>query len=196
MKTKLVLMGVGAALVLSGIWFFLLWSPQGENIDKAKAEKAASDQRASGLQVRLTHLQKLEANSSILERDRALLATAMPSSDQLDAFILDVNDRAAKAGVAFVSVSPQQPAAATAAPGAAAGAPTAIGLQIQVTGTYHQVLFFMEQLRDGSRLVTVENFALSKGAEGGAVSASIGGRMFVSPPTAAAPTAAPTTPSA
>ena len=56
-------------------------------------------------------------------------------------------------------------------------------------------LRFLEQLRDGERLMTVENFSLSKGGEGGQMSASIGGRMFMNPQ-AATPVAAATTPSA
>ena len=195
MKAKLILIGVGAALLITAVWFFALWSPQGKDLDQAKADKAAAEQRASELTARLTHLKKLEANADVLERDRALLATAIPTADQLDTFLLAVNERASKAGVQFVSIAPQQPGGATAAPGAAAAGPTPIGLQMQVTGDYFAVLRFMEQLRDGERLVTVENFSLSKGGEGNQMSASIGGRMFIAP-AVAVPAATPTTPSA
>lgn len=198
MKPKLILIGVGTALLITAIWFFAVWSPQGKKLESAKAEQAAAEQRSSELQARLTRLKKLEANAEVLERDRALLATAIPTEDELDDFILQVNDRASKAGVSFVSIAPQQPAAAGAAPGAAGaapGGPTPVGLQIQVTGDYFAILRFMEQLRDGERLVTVETFSLAKGAEGGSMSASIGGRMFIAP-AVAVPTVAPTTPSA
>lgn len=194
MKPKLILIGVGAALLITAVWFFALWSPQGKDLDEAKAEQAAAEQRASELEARLARLKKLEANADVLERDRALLATAIPTADELDNFLLQVNDRAAKAGVEFVSIAPQQPGGGGAAPGAAAG-PTPIGLQMQVTGDYFALLRFMEQLRDGERLVTVENFSLSKGGEGNQMSASIGGRMFIAP-AVSVPTAAPTTPSA
>ena len=190
MKAKLILIGAGAALVLSGVWFFVLWSPQGKNLDQAKADKVAAEQRASALQTRLTHLKRLEANSAVLDAERARLATAIPTTDDLDKFILAVNDRAAKSGVSFISVSPSPPTAA--GPGAA-GAPQAIGLQMQVTGDYFSILSFLEKLRDGERLVTVETFSLSKGGEGNQLSASIGGRMFLSPQVAPA---AATTPSA
>lgn len=195
MKAKLILIGVGAALLITAVWFFALWSPQGKDLDQAKADQAAAEQRSSELTARLTRLKKLEANADVLERDRALLATAIPTADELDDFLLQVNDRAAKAGVDFVSIAPQQPGAAGAAPGAAAAGPTPVGLQIQVTGDYFAILRFMEQLRDGERLVTVENFSLSKGGEGNSMSASIGGRMFIAP-AVAVPTATPTTPSA
>ena len=189
MKARLALIGIGASIVLIGAWFFLLWKPAGADLDKAKADQAAAEQRASELQSKLAHLKDLEKNAAVLERDRALLAEAIPSGDLLDQFILQVNERAARAGVSFVSVSPQQPGAASAAPGAAAGGPTGIGLQIQVTGDYFQLLRFLEELRDGPRLVTVETFSLSKGSDGGQMSASVGGRMFMNPMAAAtAPT--------
>ncbi len=195
MKPKLILIGVGAALLVTAVWYFALWSPQGKKLDEAKAEQAAAEQRSVELQTRLTRLQILERNADVLERDRALLATAIPTADELDDFILAVNERATKSGVSFVSIAPQQPGAAGAAPGAATAGPTPIGLQIQVTGDYFALLRFLEQLRDGERLVTVENFSLSKGGEGGEMSASIGGRMFIAP-AVVIPAAAPTTASA
>jgi Tfp pilus assembly protein PilO len=192
-KAKLILIGVGAALLITAVWYFALWSPKGEDLDKAKADQAAQEQRASELTARLARLKKLEANADVLERDRALLATAIPTADELDNFLLQVNERATAAGVDFMSIAPQQPAAATGAPGAvAAGGPTPVGLQMQVTGDYFAILRFLEQLRDGERLVTVENFSLSKGGEGNQMSASIGGRMFIAP-TVVVPTATPTT---
>jgi Tfp pilus assembly protein PilO len=193
-KAKLILIGVGAALLITAVWYFALWSPQGKDLDTAKADKAAAEQRASELTARLTRLKKLEANADVLERDRALLATAIPTADQLDSFLLQVNERAARAGVDFMSIAPAQPDAASVAPGAPANGPTPVGLQMQVNGDYFAILRFLEQLRDGERLVTVENFALTEG-EGNQMSASIAGRMFIAP-SVAVPTATPTTPSA
>jgi Tfp pilus assembly protein PilO len=189
MKPRLILIGVGAAVVITAVWYFALWSPKGKDLDQAKADRAVHEQRASELSARLDHLKKLEANADVLERDRALLATAIPTADQLDTFLLQVNQRAANAGVDFTSIAPSQPSVGD--PGAAAG-PIPVGLQMQVSGDYFAILRFLEQLRDGERLVTVENFSLSKGGEGSQMSASIGGRMFIAP-TVVVPTATPTT---
>jgi Tfp pilus assembly protein PilO len=192
-KAKLIAIGVGASLLITAVWYFALWSPKGDDLDKAKAQQAAAEQHESELSARLSHLKKLEANASVLEADRAKFAAAIPTADELDNFLLQVNQRASAAGVNFTSISPQQPAAGAAAPGAtAAGGPTPVALQMQVTGDYFAILRFLEQLRDGQRLVTVENFSLSKGGEGNQMSASIGGRMFIAPPVVV-PTATPTT---
>ena len=183
MKPKLILIGVGAALVLTGAWFFFLWKPAGADLDKARADKVVAEQEASKLQARLSHLKKLEENASVLEQSRSLLATAIPSGDKLDEFILQVNERATRSGVSFVSVAPTPPAAA------AAGAASSVGLQLQVAGDYFQVMRFLEEMRDGPRLFTVDNFSLNPGSEG-KMTASISSRMFVNPsaPAAAVPT--------
>lgn len=185
-------MGVGAALLITAVWYFALWSPKGDDLEKAKADLAAETQRASELTARLAHLKKLEANADVLERDRALLATAIPTADQLDTFLLQVNERAARAGVDFLSIAPQQPSIGAGAPTDASGGPTPVGLQLQVNGDYFAILRFLEQLRDGERLVTVESFSLSKAGEGSVMSASIGGRMFIAP-TVVLPATTPTT---
>lgn len=184
MKVKLIAITVAAAVALTGIWFVALWSPQGGKIDDAKAEQAAAETQAADLQARLTRLKKLEANKDQLDADKALFSALIPDTDQLDAFILDINQKAKESGIEFVSIAPSQPA-----PEASAG-PVPVALSIQANGDYFALLRFMEKLRDGQRLVTIDNFTLS-GGEGGQLSAAIAGRMFVrgagAPPPAPAP---------
>lgn len=193
MKPKVILAGVGAAVVIVIAWYLALFSPQSARLEAARAAKTEAVSQKSTAEAELVRLQDLAANAGVLEADRVALAAAIPDEDQLDAFILAVNDRAAKAGVSFVSISPSPPAfGAVGAGGTPAGTPgpPSIGLQIQVNGDYFQVLRFLELLRDGERIVTVDTFSLSGSGEK-EMSASIGGRMFVNQP---APAPAPTAP--
>ena len=191
MKAKLILIGVGAAVLITAVWYFALWSPKGTDLEEAQAAKVAAEQRESELQARLAHLKILEKNADVLERDRAKFAAAMPTADELDNFILQVNERATQSGVLFAAIAPTEPQTGSQTPGAAtATGPTPIGLQMQVSGDYFAILRFLESLRDGQRLVTVENFSLSKG-ENNNMSATIGGRMFIAP-SVVVPTATPT----
>ncbi len=178
MKPKLILIGVGAALVLTGVWFFLLWKPAGADLDKARADKVAAEQKETELQTRLTHLKKLQENAAVLEQSRSLLATAIPSSDKLDEFIVQVNERAARSGVSFMSIAPSAPVAPD---HATASTPSSVSLQLQISGDYFQIMRFLEEMRDGPRLFTVDNFSLNPGGAGGKMSATIASRMFVNP---------------
>ena len=188
MKTKLIVIGVVSAVALTGLWFVALWRPQTKSLDTAKIERATAQKDLDTLRNRLTRLKQLEANAAVLERDKALLSAALPDTDQLDQFILQVNEKASASGVSFVSVAPTEPtadrpAASSSSAGAQAG-PISIGLQLQVAGDYHSIMRFLETLRDGERLVTVENLQMTKPTDG-TMTAAIKGKMFVNrPPTA------------
>lgn len=173
-KAKVIAAGVLVSIAIIGLWFVLLWNPTKDKLSTAQDREQAAQDRASQLQTRLATLKSYEKNASQLEADKARLSEAIPDKDQLDAFIIQVNDTAAATGVSFVTISPAPPAAA-----ADPASPQVVSLQIQVTGDYFAILRFMDAMRDAERLVTVENFSLAKGGENNQMSASIGGRMFV-----------------
>lgn len=195
MKSKqLVLVSALGAVLITVAWFFLLWSPASAKVEKAKVDKQAAEQRQSELQARLGRLKKLEANADVLERDRVALSAAIPDSDNLDEFLHQVNERASTSGVSLVSIAPTPPAVAPVAGGAASSGASSpsVGLQMQVNGDYFAVMRFLEALRDGPRLITVDNLTMAKGGDGNApLSATIAGKMFVAPPPATAPSATP-----
>lgn len=190
MKAKLILIGVVSSLVLGGLWYFLAWSPAGEKLDEAKAQRAVAEVEAQKLQGRLSHLRVLEQNAAVLDADKARFSVAMPETDKLDEFIRQVNERAARSQVNFVSIAPTPPTVGDEAAAAAAG-PGVVSLTMSVEGDYFKILRFLEELREGPRLVTVETFSISRPGDNPTMSASIGGRMFVNPTAAAE--AAPST---
>lgn len=198
-KTKLILAGVLASVAVVGLWYVLLWSPTKGNLGKANSRKAAAESQTQTLLTHLATLKQLEARKPQLDADRNLLATAIPDRDQLDAFILGIDRTAADARVSFVSIAPTPPAAAPPQPGTPPGPPT-VNLSIQVSGDYFSILRFLDLVRDGDRLVTVQNVSLAKGGTNGEMTASITGRMFLAQlatPAAGAPAPAPaTTPAA
>ena len=199
MKTKLIVIGVVAALAVTGVWFVALWSPQGAKLQTAQTEKQAAEKKVADLRARLANAKRLEANAEKLERDRVKLSIALPDTDQLDDFIRSVNAKASAANVSFVSIAPAEPAATGATPGAPAPAavagPTTVSLQMQVTGTYHDIMRFFESLRiEGERLMVFDNVTMNKPpADGQPVTASITGKMFINRPVPAAAATTATT---
>lgn len=197
MKPKLIIIGIVSAVAVTALWFFAMWTPQSNNLSQARTEQQAAEAKVAQQRARLAHLKNLELNADVLERDRIRLAAAIPDTDQLDQFILRVNQSATASGVNFVSVSPTEPAAAAPGVPAAAGAPLSIGIQLQVTGDYFAIMRFLETLRDGERLLTVENLTMAKGGDNAPLTAGITGKMFMSPPVGAVtPTTVPATPTA
>lgn len=175
MKIKLVVMTLGALIALTGVWYVALWSPQGGKLEDAREEEAAAKAEADALEVRLNRLENLAANKAQLDADRDRFAALIPDADELDTFILDIHARAQQSGIQFVSIAPTQPADDV----LAAGGPVPVQLSMQATGDYFALLRFLEQMRDGDRLVTVEGFTLGKSGEGNSLNAAITARMFI-----------------
>ncbi|MGI8793157.1 MAG: type 4a pilus biogenesis protein PilO [Acidimicrobiales bacterium] len=187
MKIKLIAITLAAVVAVTGIWYAMLWSPQGDKLDDAKAEQVAAEAQSAELETRLARLQRLEANKEELERNKELFAALIPDQDELDTFILDIFERAKASGIEFVSVAPAQPPLDSLAQ---AVGPVPVNLTMQVTGDYFAILRFLEQVRDGERLVTVDNLTMSAGGVNG-LTASIAGRMFIRGTGVEAPVEAP-----
>lgn len=174
-RAKVFLAGVLVAVAIAGLWFVLLWKPTGEKLSKAEEREQVATAQAEQLQTKLATLKALERRAPQLQADRELLLRAVPSEDQVDQFLVNLNDTANEAGVSWLSVSQAQPSGSR----GGAGGPVSIGIQLQVTGDYFSILRFMDLIRDTERLITVQNFSLS--GEGTEMSASIGGQMFMAP---------------
>lgn len=173
-RMKVIVAGVLVAVAITGLWFVLLWNPTKDKLKAAQDRETAALQQADQLQTRLGTLKALEKRAPQLEADRAKLLTAIPTEDEVDKFLVRLNEMATEAGVSWLSVSQAQPATSTGATG-----PASIGLQMQINGDYFAILRFVDIVRDSDRLMTLQSFSLS--GTGAEMSASLSGQMYVSP---------------
>jgi Tfp pilus assembly protein PilO len=174
----------GAMIVLLGVWFMLLWSPKGNELDKARARNAVAEQKVNELQVKLDRLKDAQRREPELLAAADRLKSAVPDKPDLAQFILDVNDSAAKANVDFVSITPTPPSVSD-----VPGAPPSIGVTLEVGGDYFATLNFLDRLADLPRIVVLDQVQLNP-SENGKLTANLGGNIFTTqqPP---APPAAP-----
>jgi Tfp pilus assembly protein PilO len=175
------LIGVGAGLAVLLIWYFLLWSPRGKAIDRAKGRQQAAAGQISELQARIEQLRDAQRNEAATRAQIAQLQEAIPDEPNLAQFILDANDAATRSGIDFLSISPTPPAAGVvddSTPEAAAvRQPSVIALGVSITGGYFQILDFVNRLTDLSRIVVIDGLSVS-GAAGGDLSVQINAKMF------------------
>ena len=176
MSRRLLVFGFGGALLLLAVWFLFLWGPQGNKLSDAKKRTTTAEAQNSQLQLRLARLQAAQKGAPELMATGEALRRAIPATPDLAQFILDANDAATAAGVDFLSISPAPPV-----PPPGAG-PAEVHLQIAVTGSYAEVIDYLDRLDDLPRLVVVDTLGLTPGAtEGGAaddLSVAITARMF------------------
>jgi Tfp pilus assembly protein PilO len=192
---RALLIGVGSALLVLLIWYFLLWSPRGKSIDEAKKRQATFESQAQDLRAELSRLQEAKRTEAATRAQIDALRQAIPDEPNLAQFILDTNDAASRSGIDFLSISPTPPAPPATGAGAA---PSPIALNISITGGYFQVLDFVNRLNDLTRIVVIDGVSISAASGGpvpNALSVQLSARMFVgqAPAGSAAPATATTT---
>ena len=185
MKKSVLALAVFGALVAVAAWFFLLYSPKSADLKKAKDKVSEAERKESSLRSELQELKILKEDEPRIDADLARVKSAVPDQPDLAAFIKAANDVAAESGIEWVSVNPAEPV-----PG---GALSNIGLTIQVTGDFFNIVDYLGRLYEMSRAVTVDGIEFaSTQEESGATSitASVTGRMFTAAGAAAPPAGA------
>jgi Tfp pilus assembly protein PilO len=170
------LIGAGTLVVALLLWVALV-SPQNSKLSGLQAQQTQLQSQEAGLQAKLSSLKTEQRKLSTSCADLQKITTQIPSVQtptDVDAeessFESQFNALAASTGVALSQFSGFAPAT-TAATAPAATAPTgttpgvvAVPTTLAVTGTYGQMLAFVNGLDTFPRLFVIQKFVLSFGA--------------------------------
>ncbi|HEX4490644.1 MAG TPA: type 4a pilus biogenesis protein PilO [Acidimicrobiia bacterium] len=177
MKSRAVILGVLATIVVAMIWNLLIFAPKGRSLKHAKADTQTAQQLGASLQATLTRLQDISRNGPAIAAELDKLSAAVPASPDLDGFILSANQIADTSGIDWLSVSPSVAQAGTTSD------VSVIPLSIQIKGGFFQVLDYLNRLEDMGRLVVVDGISISSTATATAsgppvLSVTLTARMF------------------
>ncbi len=164
MKRNALIAGAVGLVVVILAWYFIIYSPIGDDLSAAETSTAAEQAKTQDLQNTLTRLAAQSKNST---RQEALLRKfdqAIPQKSNLAEFIIQLNKLATSSGIKFQSISPSPPAAG--------GSSSVIKLSINIGGSFFQVKNYLSQLERLERLVIVDGVTIA--ADGGSSSSSTG----------------------
>jgi Tfp pilus assembly protein PilO len=165
MKTKNLMVGVLAAVLVVALWWTVLLKPTRAKAAKVHADTEIEQSKLAPLQAQLTKAQRDAANAAKFKAQLESLQKAMPDSPALAAFLRDANAIASDSGVSWQSVTHAPPTLGVAGV-------MSITLGIQVKGTYAQVVDYLTRLAALERLVVVDGVQLSTAATTGAETGS------------------------
>jgi Tfp pilus assembly protein PilO len=182
MRSRAAIVGVLLTIVAVLVWNLLIFAPKGRDLSKAKKDTQIEEQKEPQLRAQLAALEEISKNGPEIAAKLDRLGAAVPTSPDLDGFILSANQIAVQSGIDWLSVSPGIVAVGTAGP-------SVIPLTISIKGGFFQVLDYLNRLEDMGRLVIVDGLTASASAPGGTSgSGSTGGSAVA--PTTGAPTLA------
>jgi len=182
MRRAMPFLVIGACLVLVLGWYFMWYSPAGDDVASTKTQAETLDVQSQVLEVQIASLREVADRAPALEARAAELAARIPAETSLDGFIVEANRIASANGIEWVSVSPVP---------LAGGGPAGTGViafSAQANGTYEQLRTYLEELMNGDRLVVIDTVSITPASgstdEGAAPSdelqVSFDGRMFTS----------------
>jgi Tfp pilus assembly protein PilO len=155
-RARLTLTLVASLVVCVAFYFFFVQSRKSELADVRDQVQAAENESQS-LQAELQELQSLKENAPRAEARLNEIRELIPQKDQVANFIFLVQDAANRAGVDFVTVTPEQPKAPVEDPSASVA-------QVRVTlgakGDYFALQDLVRRLYDLDRAVRIDNLAL------------------------------------
>lgn len=175
--------GVVLLIVIVGL---LAWiSPEGKKVSAANAKNSVLQAQETSLQLQiatLEHESKQEPkNCSTLKQDQTLV----PPTPTVDLFLHQISQLATNAGTVTPSVTITT-SSGTSTSGANAGGAESVGIDLSVSGSYQQVLNFLnglDNVHSLQRLYSVSQVSLSSGTSdgsGGGYSLSLQGNIYYS----------------
>ncbi len=152
MPVKLVLLGI-LAVVLIGLGYWFLWSPEIDALDQAKAKEQDLRQtflikKAQAIKVDAYKQQMID-----IEKTFGALLKQLPDKSQMDGLLTDINQAGLGRGLEFDLFKPGQETVADFY--------AEMPIQIKIKGNYHDVGAFATDISKLSRIVTLNDLNIA-----------------------------------
>lgn len=153
-RTK-ILLGALVLILITVLWFLLIFSPKRDAIAAAETEQDNALLRESSLQTRLSVLQEIKDNELSYLFAIGQMEASIPTTPQADAFIEDITFLAESTGIELSAITLTPPIAD----------PLTGGFEVPVTisieGEYFEILGFLYGVEALDRLVRVDGVSLN-----------------------------------
>jgi Tfp pilus assembly protein PilO len=188
------ILAVLGAIVVAALLFVAVWSPQTKKMTKQRAALTAGQAQLATGRTQIASLRKQQASLGDVQTKIAALKSAIPDTPVIDQLIDQINALAVMSGVTLQTFSPtvapptaSVPVAAPAAGGTSAVAPSAlpapvaakaqvVNMPMGVTGSYLQIIDFVNRLNAAPRLFVVDGVTVTATAQG--LTAQVTARTF------------------
>jgi type IV pilus assembly protein PilO len=143
----------GAIVLVTGLCFLLIIMPLSDEIGAQVAQQRQ-------LEIQLAEKQEIEQNLSerrrqmeALEQKLADALTQLPENASVDELLAQLNEVGRKAGLEISAVEPQQEQSQEFY--------ARVPVKMQVTGNYHEIAMFLQDVSTLQRVVNINNIKLS-----------------------------------
>ena len=148
MPVKLVLLGI-VAIILIGLGYWFLWSPEIDELDQAKAKEQELRQTFLAKKAQAVKVDAYKQQMIDIEKTFGALLKQLPDKSQMDGLLTDINQAGLGRGLEFDLFKPGQETMADFY--------AEMPIQIKIRGSYHDVGAFATDISKLSRIVTLND---------------------------------------
>ncbi len=152
MPVKLVLLGI-IFIILIGLGYWFLWSPQIDEFDQAEAKEQELRQVFLVKKGQAVKIDAYKQQMIDIEKTFGALLKQLPDKSQMDGLLTDINQAGLGRGLEFELFKPGQETSADFY--------AEMPIQIKIKGSYHDVGAFATDISKLSRIVTLNDMAIS-----------------------------------
>jgi Tfp pilus assembly protein PilO len=146
MKRQMILLVALGAIALLAVFWMLLWQPQRAELAALEESIAAEETIQAELQGELTRLRSVREEAPAVVAELAAAEAVLPFDSALPSALRQLQTAADESQLTLVAVAPARPAQIEgAAPGVAS-----IALNVQLRGSYFQIVDFLRRTEDPS----------------------------------------------
>lgn len=151
-SVKLVLLGV-LSLGLIVLGYFLLWSPEIDELEQAKAKEQDLRQTFLAKKAQAVKIEAYRQQMVDIEKTFGALLKQLPDKSQMDGLLTDINQAGLGRGLEFELFKPGQEIVADFY--------AEMPIQIKIKGNYHDVGAFATDISKLSRIVTLNDISIT-----------------------------------
>ena len=152
MPVKSVLLGF-LFLVLVGLGYWFLWSPEIDEFDQAEAKEQELRQVFATKKGQAIKIEAYKQQMIDIEKTFGALLKQLPDKSQMDGLLTDINQAGLGRGLEFELFKPGQETIADFY--------AEMPIQIRIKGSYHDVGAFATDISKLSRIVTLNDMAIA-----------------------------------
>ena len=152
MPVKLVLLGF-LAIILIGLGYWFLWSPEIDELDQAKAKEQELRQTFLSKKAQAIKVDAYKQQMVDIEKTFGALLKQLPDKSQMDGLLTDINQAGLGRGLEFELFKPGQETIADFY--------AEMPIQIKIKGNYNDVGAFATDISKLSRIVTLNDLNIA-----------------------------------
>lgn len=152
MPVKLVLLSV-LFLILLGLGYWFLWSPEIDEFDQAKAKEEELRQVFLTKKAQAVKVEAYKQQMIDIEKTFGALLKQLPDKSQMDGLLTDINQAGLGRGLEFDLFKPGSETVADFY--------AEMPIQIKIKGNYHDIGAFATDISKLSRIVTLNDLAIA-----------------------------------